>query len=198
MRLRPVSSGLVRAVFFAVLGVIVFALFRHVMARSSYAAKSFALTALVIAAIPMFDEYRRRTRRPEHAPLRWEPVPVDATFERLGSPRSLAWPAALVLWFIVPVTALVAGVNYGIGELIHDVPGSLGGVAAVVAGALVGLAAWMALRTIIVWRTGMNLDRWPAWTDAPPATLRLRPFLLEWRQEPVYYFRRIRPPELRR
>src|SRR5579862_6780819 len=122
MRLRPVSSGLIRAAFFAVLALVVFVLFRRVMARSSYAAKTFALTALVIAAIPMFDEFRRRTRRPEHAPLIWEPLPLDVTFERLGSYRSLAWPAALVLWVIVPVTALATGVNYTIGELIHDVP----------------------------------------------------------------------------
>ncbi|HWD10118.1 MAG TPA: hypothetical protein VHA57_13605 [Actinomycetota bacterium] len=196
MRLRPVSSGLIRAAFFAVLAVVVFVVFRRVMARSSYAAKTFALTALVLAALPMFDEYRRRTRRSEQAPLIWEPMPVDVTFERLGSPRCLAWPAALLLWVIVPVTVLAAGVNYSIGELIHDVPGALGGVAAVGAGALLGLAAWMALRTVIVWRAGVSLGRWPAWTDAPPATLRLRPFLLEWRREPVYYFRRIRPPDM--
>lgn len=195
MRLRPVSSGWIRAAFFAVLSLLTILLTRKAMARSSFAAQTFVLTAGAIAAIPMVDEIRRRAKRPERAPLHWEPMPADVTFERLASPRSLAWPAALVLWILVPIAALATGVNYAIGELVHDLIGSLGGVAAAMAGSLTGLAAWMALRTVAIWRTGSALKRWPAWTDAPPASLRFRPFLAEWRREPVYYFRR--PPPSR-
>jgi hypothetical protein len=189
MKLRPVASGWVRALFFAALALAVFLASRHLMARSTYAAKTFALTCIGIAAIPMIDEIRRRSRRPEHGLLHWEPMPADVTYERLGSPRQLAWPVALVLWILVPIGGLAAAVNYLIGVLAHDVPASMGGVVAAVTGTLAGLAGWMGLRTVAIWRIGSRLGRWPAWTDAPPATLRFAPFVAELRREPVYYYR---------
>jgi hypothetical protein len=192
MRVRPVSAGWVRAGFFAILAIAVYLIFSGVIDRSSQAAHTFALTALAIAVLPMLQEIRRR-RGPNRVPVHWELLPVDVIFERVGSPRSLAWPLALLLWVLVPLAGVVLGINAITGELVHDLPGAMGGALAAVCGALAGLAAWMALRTVVVWRLGSGLGRWPAWTYAPPASLRFRPFIAEWRTEPVYYYRRRRP-----
>lgn len=195
MRLRPVASGWIRAALFAALSVVALLLLRHVMARSSGAPQTFALTCIAIAAIPMIDEVRWRARRPDGRLVQWEPLPVDVTFERLGSPRSLAWPLALLIWVLVPVGIAATGVNYLVGLAVHDVPASMGAVSAALAGALAGVTAWMALRTVAVWRTASGLQRWPAWTDAGVASLRFRPFVAEWRRQPVYYYRK--PPRPR-
>ena len=159
------------------------------MARSPYAVHTFTYTFLGIAAIPMIDQIWRRSRIRDPDLPPWLPAPPGATYESLFSLRSLAWPVALLLWILVPAVAVAAGINLLVGELVHDVGGSAGAVLAAVGGALGGLAAWMGLTTVVTWRMAAGLSRWPAYTEAFPASLRFRAFVAEWRRDPIYYFR---------
>lgn len=186
MILRSAASGWVRAGFFALLSLVVFLVFRKAMARGAHSFAAFAYTFLGLAAVPVFDELRRRNRRGTHADF--EMAPKDATYEKLTSPRQLLWPIALVLWVLLPATLVAAGVNLIVGEAIHDVAGSMGSVVAVATGALAGLAAWMALRTLSVMRLGDTVGRWPLWLEAPPPSLTFRALASEWRRRQTYYF----------
>ena len=60
MKLRSVSSGWVRAAFFAVLAAVVFLLFHRVMARSRLAVVGFTWTFLGIPALSLLEDLRRR------------------------------------------------------------------------------------------------------------------------------------------
>lgn len=159
------------------------------MARSPYAVHTFTYTFLGIAAIPMIDQIwrRSRVRDPDLPP--WLPAPPGAAYERLSSLKSLVWPLGLLLWILVPAVAVATGINLLVGELVHDVGGSAGAVLAAIGGALGGLAAWMALTTVVTWRMASGLGRWPAYTEALPCSLRFRAFVTEWRRDPTYYFR---------
>lgn len=189
MKLRPVSCGWLRAAFFAVLALVVFGTGRSAMARSPFAFHTFTYTFLGIAAIPMLDELWRNARVREPETPRWLPAPPGASFERFFSLRCLAWPLALLIWIIFPAVAVAGGINLLVGEAVHDVAGSVGGVLAAAGGALSGLAAWMALVTVLRWRAAADLERWPSYTEAFPASLRFRLFVAEWRREPIYYFK---------
>lgn len=190
MKLRSAASGWVRAGLFAVLSLVAFLAFHKVMARSAHAFAAFAYTFVGLAALPIIDDVRRRKRRGLSLP-EFETAPRDATYERLLSPAALAWPAALVLWVLIPASAVAAAANLAVGQWVHDVAGSMGGVAAVITGALAGLAAWMGLRTVAIWRLGDSIGRWPLWVEAPPTSLSFHALVNEWRRPPVYY---IEPP----
>lgn len=188
VRVRRVSSGWLQAVFLAALAIVGFIAFRRAVARSSLAGQTFAYTFVGVTAVPMVSELRRRSARPEGQPVRWLPVPDGATREARLSPRPLVWALSLVLWVLIPLAGLAAALDLAVGVMVHDVAGSLGGVLAAADGAMAGLAAWQALRTVLIWRVATPLERWPAYIEAPPASLRLRRFLEEFRKEPVYYY----------
>lgn len=189
VRVRRVSSGWMQAVFLAVLAILGFIVSRTAIARSSLAGQTFTYTFVGVTAVPLVSDLRRRSRQPEGQPgVRWLPVPDAATREGRFSLRPLAWAASLVLWVLIPLAALAAALNLAVGVMVHDVAGSLGGALAAADGAMAGLSAWQALRTILIWRVALPLERWPAYVEAPPASLRLRRFLEELRREPVYYY----------
>ncbi|HEU5002261.1 MAG TPA: hypothetical protein VFW71_05715 [Actinomycetota bacterium] len=188
MRVRRVSSGWLQAAFLAALAIIGFVAFRGAIARSSLAGQTFAYTFVGVTAVPMVSELRRRSRQPEGQPVRWLPVPDRATRDGRWSLRPLVWAVALVLWILIPLAALAAALNLAVGVMVHDVAGSLGGVLAAADGAMAGLAAWQALRTVLVWRVAAPLERWPAYVEAPALSLRPGRFLEEFRREPVYYY----------
>ena len=98
MKLRSVSSGWVRSAFFAVLALVVFLLFRRVIARSAFGYEAFAVTFLALPALAMLEEIRRRSLRTGAAAPRVEPAPPDAVYERPLSVGLLAWPVAVVVW----------------------------------------------------------------------------------------------------
>src|SRR5262249_51929192 len=111
VKLRSVSSGGIRAAFFAVLAVVVFLLFHKVMARSRLAVTGFTWTFLGIPAISLIEDLRRPAGRTQ----RFEEAPEDAPYESKVSLGPLAWPVALLLWFFLPAGILGAGVNFVIG-----------------------------------------------------------------------------------
>ena len=98
MKLRAVSSGWVRAAFFAVLAAVVFLLFHKVMARSRLAVAGFTWTFLGIPALSLLEDLRRR---PAGQTPRYEEAPDDAPYESRTSLGPLAWPVALLLWFFL-------------------------------------------------------------------------------------------------
>ncbi|TMK43675.1 MAG: hypothetical protein E6G66_15025, partial [Actinobacteria bacterium] len=112
MKLRAVSSGWVRAVFFAVLAAVVFLLFHKVMARSRLAVAGFTWTFLGIPALSLLEDLRRRPAG--HTP-RYEEAPDDAPYESRTSLGPLAWPVALLLWFFLPAAVVGTAVNFAIG-----------------------------------------------------------------------------------
>ena len=188
MKLRSVSSGWVRSAFFAVLALVVFLLFRRVIARSAFGYEAFAVTFLALPALAMLEEIRRRSLRTGAAAPRVEPAPPDAVYERPLSVGLLAWPVAVVVWVLIPFAVVGGAVNFAIGVLTHNVPAAMGSLVAVIVGALGGLAAWLALRTLAA--RGAGLWRGPLWREAPPASLSFRGLLSERLYEPVYYYRR--------
>ena len=194
MKLRSVSSGWVRSAFFAVLALVVFGLFHGVIARSAFGYEAFAVTFLGLPALAVLEEIRRRSLRTGGAAPRFEPAPPDAVYERPLSVGLLAWPVAVVLWVLIPFAAVGGAVNYVIGMLTHNVPAAMGSLAAVVVGALGGLATWLALRTLAARGLGAGLPRGlfrgSLWREAPPASLSFRGLLAERLFEPVYYYRR--------
>ena len=192
MKLRSVSSGWVRSAFFAVLALVVFLLFRRAIARSAFGYETFAVTFLALPALAVLEEMRRRSLRAGASTPRLEPAPPDAVYERPLSMGLLAWPVALVVWVLIPFAVVCGAVNYAIGMMTHNVPAAMGSLVAVVVGALGGLAAWLALRTLAV--QGAGLGRGPLWREAPPASLSFRSLLAERLFEPVYYYRRPAPP----
>jgi hypothetical protein len=186
VKLRAVSSGWVRAAFFAVLAALVFLLFHTVMARSRLAFAGFTWTFLGIPALSLLEELRRRP--PGHTP-RYEPAPDDAAYESRTSLGPLAWPVALLLWFFVPAAIVGSAVNFAIGLAVHNVAGAMGAMAAVAAGLLGGLGAWMGLRTLSVWLLGAGHSRWPLWMAVPRPSVSFRALRAEWPRDGVFYYR---------
>src|SRR6267143_1279556 len=134
------------------------------MARSQLAVVGFTWTFLGIPAISLLEDLRRRPAG--HTP-RYEEAPDDAPYESRTSLGPLAWPVALLLWFFIPAAIVGTGVNLAIGLLVHNVPGAMGAMAAVAAGLLGGLAAWMGLLTLSARRLGAAHSHWPLWTAVP-------------------------------
>jgi hypothetical protein len=190
-----VSTGWIQAGFFAVLALVVFAVFHRIMGRSSVAFAAFAWTLLTVPAISLIQEFRPLARDPRPGPPRCEPAPADATYEAAFSFGPLAWPSALVLWVLLPLTAVAAGVDLAAGLLTHNVAGSMGSLIAVVVGMLAGLGVWIALRTLSLLRLGADIETRPLWTEAPKASLSFRALRAGWPRRTVCYYRRTdRPP----
>jgi hypothetical protein len=189
VRLRSVSSGWIRSAFFAVLALVIFLLFRRVIARSVFAYEAFAVTFLALPALAVLEEIRRRSLQSGASAPRIQPAPPDAVYERPLSFGLLAWPVAVIVWVLLPFAALGGGVNYAIGVFSHNVAAAMGSLLAVVVGALGGLAAWVALRTLTARGVGGGLLRGPLWREAPPASLSFRSLLAERLFELVYYYR---------
>ena len=187
MKLRAVSSGWVRAVFFAVLAAVVFLLFHKVMARSRLAVAGFTWTFLGIPALSLLEDLRRRPAG--HTP-RYEEAPDDAPYESRTSLGPLAWPVALLLWFFLPAAVVGTAVNFVIGLVAHNVAGAMGAMAAVAAGLLGGLSAWMGLRTLSAWRLGAAHSHWPLWTAVPRPSVSFRALRAEWPRDGIFYYRR--------
>jgi len=187
VKLRSVSSGWVRAAFFAVLAAIVFLLFHKVMARSRLAVAGFTWTFLGIPALSLLEDLRRRPAG--HTP-RYEEAPEDAPYESRTSLGPLAWPVALLLWFFLPAAVVGTGVNFAIGLIDHNVAGACGAMAAVATGLLGGLGAWMGLRTLTAWRLGTAHGHWPLWIAVPRPSLSFRALRAEWPRDTTFYYRR--------
>jgi hypothetical protein len=191
VKLRAVSSGWVRALFFAVLSGLVFLFFHTAMARSRLALAGFTWTFLGIPAVSLLEELRRR---PRGQMPRYQPAPQDAVYESRVSPAPLAWPVALLLWFFVPATIVGGAVDVAIGVITNNVAGAMGALAAVVAGLLGGLGAWLGLRTLSAWRLGTADSLWPLWMEAPRPSVSFRALRAEWPREGVFYVRPREPP----
>jgi hypothetical protein len=187
VKLRAVSSGWIRAAFFAVLAAVVFLAFHKVMARSRLAGAGFAWSFLGIPALSLLEDLRRR---PAGQTLRYEEAPEDAPCESRTSLGPLAWPVALLLWFFLPAAIVGAGVNFAIGLAVHNVAGAMGAMAAVAAGLLGGLGAWMGLRTLAAWRLGTAHSHWPLWTAVPHPSISFRALRAEWPRDGTFYYRR--------
>jgi hypothetical protein len=191
VKLRAVSSGWIRASFFAFLAGLVLLVFHRAMGRSPLAFAGFTWTFLGIPAVSLLEELRRR---PKGQTLRYQPAPEDAVYESRTSLAPLAWPIALLLWFFVPAAIVGGAVNFAIGILEHNLAGAMGAMAAVVAGLLGGLGAWLGLRTLSAWRVGTADSLWPLWVEAPPPSISFRALRVEWPRNGVFYVRPREPP----
>lgn len=196
MKLRTVSSGWIRALFFGVLASLMFAFFHTAMSRSRLALAGFSWTFLGIPALALLEELRRRPKSGggRSPGARYLPAPEDAVYESRRSLAPLAWPVALLLWFFVPAAVVGGAVNFTIGTIDHNLVGAMGAMAAVIAGLLGGLGAWIGLRTLSAWKTGTDDSLWPLWIEAPHPSISFRALRAEWPRDGVYYVRPREPP----
>jgi hypothetical protein len=97
---------------------------------------------------------------------------------------------ALLLWFFVPAAIVGSAVNLAIGLAVHNVAGAMGAMAAVTAGLLGGLGAWMGLRTLSVRLLGAGHSHWPLWMAVPRPSVSFRALRAEWPRDGTLYYRR--------